>query len=185
MFRFFTRFPFPIRAGGPPYTSGHPYASAALRQFTKNRKAHTSQATHCSPCLADPHAPRIPIRATFPHVSTAPQCNLQAPKIPTLVSARPASPAPQTTPAGLHKFPASTAGAVPHAQAGHRPAETSVSGTANQAPTGLHKLPAAATTCSPPTASTHGAAPRRGVDAVGARIIGPKGPITVGLQARH
>ena len=96
MFRFFTRFPFPIRAGGPPYTSGHPYASAALRQFTKNRKAHTSQATHCSPCLADPHAPRIPIRATFPHVSTAPQCNLQAPKIPTLVSARPASPAPQT-----------------------------------------------------------------------------------------
>ena len=54
-----------------------------------------SQAMHCSPCLADPHAPRIHIRATLSYVSTAPPYSHQAPKISTLVSTRPAGPAPQ------------------------------------------------------------------------------------------
>ena len=58
---------------------------------------------------------------------------------------------------------------------GHAFDETSAAGSANQAPAGLLKLPATATTCSPPAASTHDAAPRRGVDAVGARVqAGPK-----------
>ena len=54
--------------------------------------------------------------------------------------------------------------------------ETSVSGPANQAPVGLRKFPAS-TAVSPPAASTHGGASRRGVgvDAVGARAqAGPK-----------
>ena len=111
-----------------------------------------------SPRASDPHTGHVPTRF---HGSPMQPPSSKNPDIgfgETSVS----GPANQA-PAGLHKFPASTAGAVPHAQAGHRPAETSVSGTANQAPTGLHKLPAAATACSPPAASTHDVALRRGV----------------------
>ncbi len=90
------------------------------------------------------------------------------------------------TPAAFHKFtknhkarisqaiPQPMPGRFPHAsdphtdnipippQSDHAPAETSAPAYANQAPTGLHKLPAAATACSPPTASTHDVASRRG-----------------------
>ena len=70
MFRFFTRFPFPIRAGGAPY------ASAALRQFTKNRKSAVSHPAspyavampHRSPCASDPHTGNIPIPPQSDHV---------------------------------------------------------------------------------------------------------------------
>ena len=120
IFRFFMRFPFPIRAGGAPY------ASAALRQFTKNRKSAVSHPA--SPyAVAMPH--RSP-RASDPHTSNIP--------IPP--------------------------------QSDHAPAETSAPAYANQAPAGLLELPAAATACSPPPASTHDVASRRGVDAVGARV---------------
>ena len=66
MFRFFTRSPFPIRAGGAPY------ASAALRQFTKNRKARISQAIPqpmpgCFPHASDPHTGNIPIPPQSDH----------------------------------------------------------------------------------------------------------------------
>ena len=67
-----------------------------------------SQAMHCSPCLADPHAPRIHIRATLSYVSTAPPYSHQAPKISTLVSTRPAFQfhKSQPTPTSKHPEPA-------------------------------------------------------------------------------
>ena len=83
MFRFFTRFPFPIRAGGAPY------ASAALRQFTKNRKVRSFTSSQVHTLLpmphSFPHAPRIPIRAISPY-----HHNL------TMCPPRPARPVPQT-----------------------------------------------------------------------------------------
>ena len=88
IFWFFMRFWLPIQADGP-------HAQAAPHAHQPPSGNSQKAAKPASPHLADPHAPRIPIRATFPHVSTAPPCNLQAPKIPTLVSIRPTFPAPQ------------------------------------------------------------------------------------------
>ena len=88
IFWFFMRFWLPIQADGP-----HAQAAPHAHQPPSGNSQKTAKSA--SPHLADPHAPRIPIRATFPHVSTAPPCNLQAPKIPTLVSIRPTFPAPQ------------------------------------------------------------------------------------------
>ena len=88
IFWFFMRFWLPIQADGP-----HAQAAPHAHQPPSSNSQKTAKPA--SPHLADPHAPRIPIRATFPHVSTAPPCNLQAPKIPTLVSIRPTFPAPQ------------------------------------------------------------------------------------------
>ena len=75
----------PIHIGRPP----------AIHKKPQSPQSNISQAVHCSPCLADPHAPRIPIRAMFPYVFTAPPYSHQAPKIPPLVSTRPAFPTPQ------------------------------------------------------------------------------------------
>ena len=62
-----------IHACGPPYPSG------ALHVGSPHMSARLS-----------PYAGAVPS-----YVSTAPSCNHQAPKIPTLVSTRPAFPAPQ------------------------------------------------------------------------------------------
>ena len=74
-----------IRLGRPP----------AIHKKPQSPQSRILQAMHCSPCLADPHAPRIPIRATLSYVSADPPYSHQAPKNPTLVSTRPAFPAPQ------------------------------------------------------------------------------------------
>ena len=74
IFPAFVGFPLPIHAGGPPYTSGILHANSL----------------HI-PARLSPYAGAVPS-----HVSTAPPYNLQAPKIPTLISTRPAFPAPQT-----------------------------------------------------------------------------------------
>ena len=104
MFRFFTRFPFPIRAGGAPYVS------AALRQFTKNRKSAVSHPAspyavampHRSPCASDPHTDNIPIPPQSDHVpaeTSAPAYANQAPtgllKLPAAATA--CSPPPAST----------------------------------------------------------------------------------------
>ena len=67
-------------------------------------QSHISQAIHCSPCLADLHAPRIPIRAMFPYVSADPPYNPTAPKNPIPISTRPAfrSPHIPNQPAANH-----------------------------------------------------------------------------------
>ena len=97
---------------------------------------------HYSPCLADPHAPWIPIRAMFLYVSVDPPYNHQAPKNLTPIQPRPTLPPPQIRhPTGLHEFSASTAGAVPHVQTGHRPAETSARFTQTCASNRLTQIP--------------------------------------------
>ena len=52
-------------------------------QKTAKSAIPISQTIHCSPHLADPYAPRIPIRAMLPYVSTVPTYNHQDPKNPT------------------------------------------------------------------------------------------------------
>ena len=93
MFRFFTRFPFPIRAGGP---HTHQPPSGNSQKTAKSAIPHLAG-----------HALQ-PMPGCFPHASDPHTGNIPIPP-----------------------------------QSDHAPAETSVSGTANQAPTGLRKLPAA------------------------------------------
>ena len=40
----------------------------AIHKKLQSPQSHISQAIHCSPCLADPHAPRIHIRTISPYV---------------------------------------------------------------------------------------------------------------------
>ena len=70
----------PIRISRPP----------AIHKKLQSPQSHISWAIHCSPCLTDPHAPRIPIRVMFLYVSVDPSCHPQAPKNPTPNPARPA-----------------------------------------------------------------------------------------------
>ena len=65
----------PIRIRRPP----------AIHKKPQSPQSHTSQAMHCSPCLAASRTPRIPIQAISSH-----NHNL------TMRPPRPASPAPQT-----------------------------------------------------------------------------------------
>ena len=127
IFWFFMRFLFPIQAGGshtqaaPLHVSSSrtparfsPYAGAVLPCVSTATTISTRRRR--SPYLQlTPHTfPRIP------HITA----KLQKPDIgfdETSVSGS----ANQTS-AGLHKFPASPASAVPHVQARHQPAETSV-----------------------------------------------------------
>ena len=52
-------------SGRPPIRiSRHP----AIHKKLQSPQAHISQAIHCSPCPADPHAPRIHIRTISPYV---------------------------------------------------------------------------------------------------------------------
>ena len=74
----------------------HTSRPPAIHKKPQSPQAHISQAIHCSPCLADPHAPRIPIRVMFPYVSADPPYGQPAPKNPAPIPPRPAFPAPQT-----------------------------------------------------------------------------------------
>ena len=95
---------------GPIHAGGFPYSNGALHVNSPHASARLS-----------PYA-----SAVLPYISTAPPYSHQAPKNPTPISARPAFPAPQTRRrSGLHKLPASAAGAVPHVRTGRQPAETS------------------------------------------------------------
>ena len=60
----------------------------AIHKKPQSPQTHISQAIYCSPCLADPHAPRIPIQAMFQYVSADPSYGQPAPKNPTPNSAR-------------------------------------------------------------------------------------------------
>ena len=92
--------------------------------------ARSASHTQTAPSISSPHpsARLSPYAgAVLPYVFTASPHSHQASKIPTLVSARPAFSGPTNqAPTGLHKFPASSAGAVPHVQAEHQPTEISV-----------------------------------------------------------
>ena len=81
----------------PPHTQAAP-STPAVPTHPRGFPHMQVLFPHTFPRRPQPHTPaRIPIgSAGSPHVSTAPPCNLQAPKIPTLVSMRPAFPAPQT-----------------------------------------------------------------------------------------
>ena len=88
--------------------------------------------------------PRIPIRAMFPYVFRGSHIQPPGSKNPGIGSNETSvsGPANQAF-AGLHKFPASTAGAVLHVRAGHRPAETSGRSTQTCASNRPHHLPCA------------------------------------------
>ena len=83
-----------------------PATSHKLTKIRKVCRLHLTGHT-LLPCFADPHVSRIRILAMFPYVSADSPYDLQAPKIPTLVSTGPV-------------FSASPAGAVPHVQIGHQ-----------------------------------------------------------------
>ena len=78
----------------------------AIHKKPQSPQAHISQAIHCSPCLVDPHAPRIPIRAMFQYVSADPPYGQPAPKNPTPNSARPASWSRKSIPNQSRRFQA-------------------------------------------------------------------------------
>ena len=96
IFPAFMGFPFPIQAGGPPpiHKRRPPCQQsptpARLSPYAGAVPSHVSTAPVTPYACADPHG-----SADSPHASTAPPYNRQAPKIPTLVSTRPAFPAPQ------------------------------------------------------------------------------------------
>ena len=58
---------------------------SAIRKKLQSPQSHIPQAIYCSPCLADPHAPRIPMRAISPYHHSLTMC-----------PPRPARPVPQT-----------------------------------------------------------------------------------------
>ena len=70
----------PIRIGRP----------SAIHKKLQSPQSHISQATHCSPCLADPHAPRIPIRSISPYVLRGSAIQSASSKNLTLILTRPA-----------------------------------------------------------------------------------------------
>ena len=116
----FHRFSGPIHAGGPPIRISRP---PAIHKKPQSPQSHISQAVHCSPCLTDPHAPRIPIRVMFQYVSVDPPYRPQAPKNPTPNSARPAAGSRGSThPTGLLKFHGPTTGGLASATTGRRAA---------------------------------------------------------------
>ena len=126
-------------------TGSHPYASAALRQFTKNRKVRnlTSRkphtAAHASQILtaSDSHTGHVPIRFRGSPIQPPSSKNPDIGFDKTSVS----GPANQA-PAGLHEFPAPTAGAVPHVQAGHHTRRDQRPVYSNARPTNLLKFTA-------------------------------------------
>ena len=81
MFRFFTRFPFPIRAGGP---HTHQPPSGNSQKTAKSAIPHLAGHALQPMPGSFPHAPRIPIRAISPYRHSL-----------TMRPPRPASPAPQ------------------------------------------------------------------------------------------
>ena len=91
-----------MSAGWPLVRLGRP---PAIHKKLQSPQSHISQAIHYSPCLTDPHTPRIPIQVMFPYVPTDPPYRHQAPKIPTLVSTRPASGAADSQPILPDRFP--------------------------------------------------------------------------------
>ena len=84
----------PPYARAPPHTQAAP-SMPAVPTHPRGFLHMQVLFPHTFPRRPQPHTPaRIPIdSAGSPHVSTASPCNLQAPKIPTLVSTRPAFPA--------------------------------------------------------------------------------------------
>ena len=170
IFRFFTRFPFPHTSGRSPYASdalhvGSPHTSARLFPYAGAVPPHVSTAPTIPYACADPH--RFSWLTIHFHDSSIQPPSSTNPDIgfsKTSVS----GPANQA-PAGLHKFPASTAGAVPHVQTGHQPAETSdrlihIYASNRFSADSLHQRRVGG-------APGHGVASRRGVDAtVGACV---------------
>ena len=102
-----------------------------------------------------------------PHAHQPPSGNSQKTAKPAIL--HPAGHAPRPMPRRSPRASDPHTGHIPiPPQSDHAPAETSAPACAN-----LHANQSRkpiATTCSPPTASTHDAASRRGVDAMGARV---------------
>ena len=126
---------------------------------------------------------RIPIRAMFPYVSADPPYNRQALKIPTLVSTRPAFPAPQTrhpqaSTNSLRRLPARCR----MSGRGIKSAETSDRLAQIYAPDRLTQIHCA-NEGGMGTASLRDATTPTTVGAAPACMIGPKGGLTVRLEA--
>ena len=64
---------------------------SAIHKKLQSPQSNISQATHCSPCLADPHAPRIPIRSISPYVFRGSAIQSASSKNLTLILTRPAT----------------------------------------------------------------------------------------------
>ena len=111
-----------------PHTSerSHTQAAPSMSAVSTHPRGFSHMSTpfpHTSPQIPQPHTPCAdPHRFSWltmhfhgSHIQSTSSKNL------TLVSTRPAFPAPQTRRrSGLHEFPAPTVGAVPHVRAGHQ-----------------------------------------------------------------
>ena len=74
----------------------------------------------------NPRFPHFPYSGAISHTNARSPIEPASSKKPDTNSAETSVSGPANqAPAGLHEFPAPTAGAVPHVQTGHRPAETS------------------------------------------------------------
>ena len=168
-------------AQGPPMHISRP---STIHKKLQSPQSHISQAIHCSPCLADPHAPRILIRAISPYGSRGSSMPHTSSKNPIPIPPRPAfrSPhIPNQNPQIHVRTCTAMARAIPP-----RPA-TGLRKCASDRFTQIHCAGEGgmgmASLGDASTPTTVGPAP--------ACVIGPEGPITVkpkgltGLKARR
>ena len=143
IFPAFMGFPFPIQAGGSPiHKRGPPCQQsptpARLSPYAGAVPPHVSTAPTTLYACADPHRfSRLPICFHDSPIQPPSSKKSDTDFAETSVS----GPANQA-PAGLHEFPAPTAGAVPHVQAGHHTRRDQRPVYSNARPTNLLKFTA-------------------------------------------